>query len=72
MIDWSICNVVSPQVQKALNLSQADRQWMLTAVTFAMGAALLLGGRAVDYFGAKRTFVAWGPSGSQSPQLQQA
>ena len=57
LMDGSLSSVVAPHVQQVMNLSQSDRQWLTTAPTFAMGAALLCGGRAVDYFGAKLTFV---------------
>jgi MFS family permease len=58
LMDASLGQVIAPHVQTVLNMSPSDRHWLITALPFAMGAALLLGGRAVDYFGARSAFVA--------------
>lgn len=57
ILDASIVNIALPQAQKALHISDANRQWALTAYTLAFGGLLLLGGRVTDYFGRKRTFL---------------
>jgi EmrB/QacA subfamily drug resistance transporter len=57
VLDASIVNIALPSAQKELDISNADRQWVVTAYTLAFGALLLLGGRIADYTGRKRTFV---------------
>ncbi len=57
VLDASIVNIALPSAQKALDISNADRQWVVTAYTLAFGALLLLGGRIADYTGRKRTFI---------------
>ncbi len=57
ILDASIVNIALPHAQRALNISNADRQWALTAYTLTFGGLLLLGGRIGDYFGRKRTFL---------------
>src|SRR5690349_4780095 len=57
ILDASIVNIALPSAQAELDISNADRQWMVTAYTLACGALLLLGGRIADYTGHKRTFV---------------
>jgi len=57
ILDASIVNIALPHAQAALHISDASRQWVLTAYTLAFGGLLLLGGRIADYFGRKRTFI---------------
>lgn len=57
VLDASIVNIALPSAQADLGISNADRQWMVTAYTLAFGALLLLGGRIADYTGRKRTFI---------------
>ncbi|MEV7396328.1 MFS transporter [Aeromicrobium sp. NPDC092404] len=57
VLDASIVNIALPSAQKDLDISDADRQWVVTAYTLAFGGLLLLGGRIADYTGRKRTFV---------------
>jgi EmrB/QacA subfamily drug resistance transporter len=57
VLDATIVNVALPTAQKALDISDADRQWMITAYTLAFGGLLLLGGRIADYTGRKRAFI---------------
>src|SRR5215203_3771372 len=57
ILDASIVNIALPSAQEDLGISNADRQWMVTAYTLAFGALLLLGGRIADYTGRKRTFI---------------
>jgi EmrB/QacA subfamily drug resistance transporter len=57
VVDGSIVNIALPSAQKALHISNADRQWVVTAYTLAFGGLLLLGGRIADYVGRKRIFV---------------
>jgi EmrB/QacA subfamily drug resistance transporter len=57
ILDASIVNIALPHAQKALHISDASRQWALTAYTLTFGGLLLLGGRIADYVGRKRTFL---------------
>src|SRR3954452_16769066 len=57
ILDASIVNIALPHAKKALHISDASRQWALTAYTLTFGGLLLLGGRIGDYFGRKRTFL---------------
>src|SRR2546430_5071062 len=57
ILDATVVNIALPSAQRALHISDADRQWIVTAYTLAFGGLLLLGGRVADYFGRKRTFL---------------
>jgi len=57
VLDATIVNIALPTAQKALHISDADRQWMVTAYTLAFGGLLLLGGRIADFTGRKRAFI---------------
>jgi EmrB/QacA subfamily drug resistance transporter len=57
ILDSSIVNIALPHAQTALHISNADRQWALTAYTLTFGGLLLLGGRVADYMGRRRTFL---------------
>jgi EmrB/QacA subfamily drug resistance transporter len=57
VLDATVVNIALPTAQHALHISDADRQWMVTAYMLAFGGFLLLGGRIADYTGRKRAFV---------------
>ena len=57
VLDASIVNIALPSAQRDLGITNADRQWVVTAYTLAFGGLLLLGGRIADYTGRKRTFI---------------
>src|SRR4051812_44247834 len=57
ILDAAIVNIALPHAQAALHISDADRQWALTAYSLTFGGLLLLGGRIADYVGRKRTFL---------------
>jgi EmrB/QacA subfamily drug resistance transporter len=57
ILDASIVNIALPHAQQDLGITNADRQWVVTAYTLAFGGLLLLGGRIADYTGRKRTFI---------------
>ncbi|WP_462187889.1 MULTISPECIES: MFS transporter [unclassified Frankia] len=59
VLDASIVNIAIPHAQADLDISTANRQWIVTAYTVAFGGLLLLGGRVADYLGRKRAF-SWG------------
>jgi EmrB/QacA subfamily drug resistance transporter len=57
VLDATVVTIALPSAQRALHLSLANRQWVLTAYTLAFGGLLLLGGRISDYLGRRRMFV---------------
>ena len=57
VLDASIVTIALPSAQKALHISVANRQWVITAYTVAFGGLLLLGGRIADFGGRKRVFA---------------
>ncbi|WP_399088577.1 MFS transporter [Streptomyces sp. BBFR2] len=57
VLDATIVNIALPSAQRELGISDADRQWVITAYTLAFGGLLLLGGRVADLVGRKTTFM---------------
>lgn len=57
VLDATVVNIALPSAQRALHISTADRQWVITAYTLAFGGLLLLGGRIADFMGRKRMFI---------------
>ena len=57
VLDASIVNIALPSIQADLGMTDANRQWVLTAYTLAFGGLLLLGGRIADFQGRKRMFI---------------
>ncbi len=58
VLDATIVNVALPQMQRGLGFSASGLSWVLNAYTLAFGGLLLLGARAGDLLGRRRTFVA--------------
>src|SRR3954469_8868355 len=58
VLDASIVNVALPSIQRALDFSASNLQWVVNAYTLTFGGFLLLGGRAADLFGRRRVFIA--------------
>jgi EmrB/QacA subfamily drug resistance transporter len=56
-LDATIVSIALPSAQSALHVTDAERQWVITAYTLAFGGLLLLGGRVGDQLGRKRTFL---------------
>jgi EmrB/QacA subfamily drug resistance transporter len=56
-MDAAIVIVALPSAQRALGISDATRQWVLTAYTLAYGGLLLQGGRLADRLGHRRTLL---------------
>jgi MFS family permease len=54
VLDTTVVNIALPSAQRALHVSNRDRQWVLTAYALAFGSLLPLGGRIGDMFGRKR------------------
>lgn len=58
VLDATIVTVALPDAEASLNMSEANRQWVVTAYALTFGALLLLGGRIADFWGRKRAFMA--------------
>jgi MFS family permease len=56
-MDASITLVALTKIQNDLDLSDAGRNWVLTAYLLTYGGLMLLGGRLGDTFGRRRTFI---------------
>jgi MFS family permease len=57
VLDVSIVNVALPSIRTALNVSDKNLQWVITAYAITFGGFLLLGGRAADLLGRRRMFM---------------
>jgi EmrB/QacA subfamily drug resistance transporter len=57
ILDATIVNVALPSIQKDLNLTEGNLQWIVNAYTLVFGGFLLLGGRAGVLLGRKRLFL---------------
>jgi EmrB/QacA subfamily drug resistance transporter len=57
ILDATIVNVALPSIQKDLDLSEGNLQWIVNAYALVFGGFLLLGGRAGDLLGRKRVFL---------------
>jgi len=66
VLDASVVIVALPSAQRALHISIANRQWVMSAYTLAFGSLLLLGGRIADYL-AVAACSSWGCSASAPP-----
>jgi EmrB/QacA subfamily drug resistance transporter len=58
ILDATIMFVALPSAQRAVGLSAAAGQWIITVYTLAFAALLLVGGRLADRLGARRTLLA--------------
>jgi EmrB/QacA subfamily drug resistance transporter len=58
VLDATIVNVALPSIQRGLDFSNENLQWVINSYTLMFGGFLLLGGRAADFFGRRRLFVA--------------
>jgi EmrB/QacA subfamily drug resistance transporter len=58
ILDVAIVNVALPSIRASLGFSAIDLQWIVNAYTIAFAGFLMLGGRAADLFGQRRTFIA--------------
>ena len=57
VLDVAIVNVALPTIQKALDFSDANLQWVVSAYTLTFGGFLMLGSRMADLLGRKRLFM---------------
>jgi EmrB/QacA subfamily drug resistance transporter len=58
VLDTTIVNVALPHIQRGLHFSPTSLSWVLNAYILAFGGLLLLGARAGDLLGRRRTFLA--------------
>ena len=56
-LDATIVNVALPHIQRGLDFSGSGLSWVLNAYVLTFGGLLLLGARAGDLAGRKRTFM---------------
>jgi EmrB/QacA subfamily drug resistance transporter len=56
-IDGTVVNVALPALQKSLDATITDVQWVIEAYTLLLGALILIGGSLGDQFGRKRIFL---------------
>jgi EmrB/QacA subfamily drug resistance transporter len=56
VLDATVVNIALPSAQKALDFSDGNRQWIVTAYSLSFGSLLLLGGRLADLVGRKIVF----------------
>ncbi|MBE1160659.1 MFS transporter [Dyella acidiphila] len=56
-IDGTVVNVALPSIQRDLNATTADAQWVMESYALFLAALLLVGGALGDRFGRKRVFL---------------
>jgi EmrB/QacA subfamily drug resistance transporter len=57
VLDATIVNIALPSAQRELGITDANKQWVITAYALAFGGLLLFGGRIADLWGRKRAFI---------------
>ncbi|MER6557512.1 MFS transporter [Streptomyces sp. NPDC001027] len=57
VLDISVVNVALPSMRADLGMTSAGLQWVVNAYSIAFAGFMLLGGRAGDLYGRKRTFL---------------
>src|SRR6188472_3842191 len=57
LLDITIVNVALPDIERALNASFSDLQWVVDAYALTLAALLLTGGSMADLFGRRLVFV---------------
>jgi EmrB/QacA subfamily drug resistance transporter len=57
VLDSAITNVALPTIKHQMHFSNSTLQWVITAYALTFGGFLLLGGRAADLFGRRRTLL---------------
>ena len=58
LLDITIVNVALPDIQRALNSSFSDLQWIVDAYALTLAAFLLTAGSLADMFGRRRLYLA--------------
>jgi len=57
ILDISAVNVALPTLSRDLGIARGDLEWTITSYSLLFGSLLLLGGRAADRLGRRRTFL---------------
>src|SRR5882757_7557676 len=57
-IDGTVVNVALPALQRSLDATITDVQWVVEAYALFLGALILVGGSLGDQLGRKRVFLA--------------
>jgi EmrB/QacA subfamily drug resistance transporter len=57
VLDVSIVNIALPDIRTALHFSATDLSWVINAYALVFGGLLLLGARAGDLLGRRRTLI---------------
>jgi EmrB/QacA subfamily drug resistance transporter len=58
VLDATIVNVALPSIQRALDFTEQNLQWVASGYALTFAGFLLLGGRAADVLGRRRIFLA--------------
>src|SRR4051795_247958 len=58
LLDITIVNVALPAIQKALDASFSDHQWVVDAYALALAVCVLTAGALADLFGRKKLFIS--------------
>jgi EmrB/QacA subfamily drug resistance transporter len=56
ILDMTVTSIALPSIGRSLGFAPSDLQWVVTSYLLATGGLTLLGGRAGDLFGGRRTF----------------
>src|SRR5438128_2293678 len=57
MLDNTVVVVALPSIEKALNVSQSELEWVVVAYALTFATFMLTGGKLADYFGRRRLFI---------------
>jgi EmrB/QacA subfamily drug resistance transporter len=57
ILDVSVVNVALPSIRTELGFNATGLQWVVNAYTLTFAGFMLLGGRAADIYGRRRTFM---------------
>jgi MFS family permease len=57
IVDSAIVNVALPSIQRSLDFSQQNLQWVASGYILTYGGFLLLGGRLADLLGRRRMLI---------------
>src|SRR5436305_11979522 len=57
LLDITIVNVALPPIQKSLDASFSDLQWVIDAYALTLATCVLTAGSLADLFGRKRLFI---------------
>jgi EmrB/QacA subfamily drug resistance transporter len=57
VLDFTIVNIALPSMERAFGVGTSEVQWVVTGYAIAFSGLLILGGRAADTLGRRRTFI---------------